>query len=124
MASGWASALTLSPMYKDELVYTDLYMARFELENTGRDVMYYDVWVTKDVDTLLPEEGLYKGNEVLGGESYKQITVPVMDIKPNKLEKVYVCVQEKSGDGKLAVVGRTCAKLRLYWPLQELRTLE
>lgn len=124
LVTGWANALTLSPMVKDDLVYTDFYMARFTLENTSDDVMYYDVWLTDNVETLLPGEGLYKGEEVLGGNSYKTMEVPVMGIIPDKLEKFYVCVQERVGDGKLAVVGRTCAKLRLYWPLVELQQLE
>ncbi|ANO57515.1 hypothetical protein [Vibrio phage vB_VhaS-tm] len=110
-------------MYKDELIYTDFYMAHFELENTAKDVMYYDVWLTSDMETLLPEEGRYKGREVLGGNSYKTIQVPIVNIKPDNLEKFYVCMQEKAENGTLAIVGRTCAKLRLYWPLAELRKL-
>lgn len=111
-------------MYKDELVYTDFYTAVFELENTSETVMYYDVWLTNDVESLLPKERLYKGKEVLGGSSYKTIRVPVMEIKPDNLEKFYVCVQERAKKEKLAVVGRACAKLRLYWPLRELQTLQ
>lgn len=127
LVSGWANALTLSPMYKQELVYRDLYKAVFQLENTSPRVVYYDVWVTLEPSLPPPKDwmyGLFKGEEVLGGNSYKQMTVPVFNIKPDKLETYFVCVQERPEKEKLSVVGKACAKLELYWPLAELRKLQ
>lgn len=124
LVSGWANALTLSPMIKDELVYSDLYLATHKLSNTSQNLMYYDVWVTKGEKSYDSGDAIYKSSEVLGGNSYKSITVPIMDVAPDKLGVYYLCVQEKPEKGKLLVVGRVCAKLRLYWPLAELRKLQ
>lgn len=124
LVSGWANALTLSPMYKDELVYNSFYTAVFRLDNTSTGVMYYDVWVGADVNKLEPEDGLYVMGTVLGGKDYKNIFVPMPWIEENKLEVYYVCIQEKPLLEGFSAVGRVCAKLRLYWPLAELQTLQ
>lgn len=123
LVSGWANALTLSPMKVDELVYTDFYLAHFSLFNTSHDVVTYDVWVSSN-DRLKPEEGLYKGEEVLGGEGNKVITVPIYEIPADTLEVYYVCVQERPLKSQLSVVGKVCAKVRVYWPRSELQTLQ
>ncbi|AUG85330.1 hypothetical protein FDJ20_gp172 [Vibrio phage Thalassa] len=121
LISGWANALTLSPMYKDDLVYQDLYMAKFKLENNGADLQEYDVSLHKES----PEgEILYTSEDVLGGDGYKSLSVPIYDIKPDKLQKYYICVTEKPKENqKWGVVGRACAKVRLYWPQSQLRQL-
>lgn len=122
LVSGWANALTLSPMRVDSLVYQDLHIARFLLENTSDTVMYYDVWVSTQED-LSPTNGLYLGEEVLGGGDYRAVTVPIDYIEADKLGVYYVCVQERAESKGIGAVGRACAKLRLYWPRAELRKL-
>ncbi|CAL9983077.1 hypothetical protein VPHD81_0031 [Vibrio phage D81] len=123
--SGWANALTLSPMYFNELAYSDFYMARMEIENNSESARYYDVWVTIDPYASVPEEGSqYTWSEVLGSNEYKTISVPILNINPDQLEVRYVCVQERPNYGKLEVVGRACSKLRLYWPRSELLKLQ
>lgn len=124
LVSGWANALTLSPMKVEELVFTDFYVANFRLENTTSGLMYYDVWMTPDTDHIEPEDGYYALGTVLGGKDFKSIRVPVTGIEKDKLKELYVCVQEKPSNAELSVVGRTCAKLRLYWPASELRKLQ
>lgn len=124
LVTGWANALTLSPMIKDELAYSDLYLTTHKLSNTSNKLMYYDIRVTKGEKSYDDGDAIYQGSEVLGGDSYKSITVPIMDIAPDKLGVYYLCVQERPEKGKLLVVGRACAKLRLYWPLAELRKLQ
>lgn len=108
-------------MYKDELVYRDLYMAKFKLENNSTEIQYYDVYVAKNS----PEgEKIYEYEDVLGGEGYKSLNVPIHSVKPDELQKYYVCVTEKPKEGqKWGVVGRACAKVRLYWPQSQLRRL-
>lgn len=108
-------------MYSDELVYQDLYIAKFRLDNTDTGIMYYDVEIHKNS----PEgEVVYKTDDVLGGEGYKSLKAPIYNIKPNELEKYYVCVTEKPKEGqKWGVVGRVCAKVRLYWPRSQLQQL-
>ncbi|CAL9960520.1 hypothetical protein VPHK250G1_0053 [Vibrio phage K250 g1] len=123
MVSGWASALTLSPMRVDSLVYQDLHIARFLLENTSRNVTYYDVWISTRED-LSPNKGMYRGEEVLGGDDYRPITVPIDHIEADKLGVYYVCVQERQESNGIGAVGRVCAKLRLYWPRAELHKLQ
>lgn len=122
---GRANALTLSPMYFNELAYSDFYMAIMKIENNSEDVRYYDAWVTKDPYSSVPrEDSQYAWSEVLGGNEYKTISVPILDINPDQLEVRYVCVQERPNYGKLEVVGRACSKLRLYWPRSELLKLQ
>lgn len=123
VVTGWANALTLSPMKQDEILYKGNGYANFQLENTSNNVMFYDVWVSRDPSSLEPAVGLYKGEEVLGGDSYRQISVPIWGVKPNQLEVYYVCVQERPSGSEIAVVGRVCAKLRYYWPQAELQQL-
>lgn len=121
LVSGWANALTLSPMHYDKLVYTNYHTASFKVENTLKESVEYDITVTREG---LEGERVYRGRLELGGSEYRTIGVPIMDIEPDKLSMFYVCVQEKPGSEKWTVVGRTCAKLRLYWPLLELRQTE
>lgn len=123
LVSGWVNALTLSPMRQDEISYKSNVYAYFQLENTSNNVMFFDIWISTNPDTLEPAMDLYKGEEVLGGNSYKQISVPIKDIKPNKLEVFYVCVQEKPSGSEIVIAGRVCAKLRYYWPQAELQLL-
>lgn len=114
-------------MYRDELVYRDLYRANFQLENESDNVMYYAVWTTKDPYADPPKDwmyGMYNGEEVLGANSYKMISVPIFNIKADQLETYFVCVQEKPQNAKIVVAGKACAKLRLYWPLSQLQKLQ
>ncbi|AFB83935.1 hypothetical protein F404_gp078 [Vibrio phage pVp-1] len=121
LISGWANALTLAPMYFDELVYQDMYIAKFRLDNTDVDLRYFDVTVHED---SLDGNVVYSNTEVLGGESYKSLRAPIYNLKPDKLQKFYVCVTEKPKEGqKWGVVGRACAKVRLYWPQSQLQQL-
>lgn len=103
------------------MVYQDFYQVPLKLENTNKDVTSYDVTLHK---ASWDGKIIYKAEEVLGGEGYKTIKVPISNIKPNKLTKLYVCVQEKGKEGQWGVVGRVCAKVRLYWPLAELKQLD
>lgn len=108
-------------MYIDDLVYQDMYIAKFRLDNTDVDLRYYDASIHKD---SLDGEVVYKSDDVLGGEGYKSLRVPVYNLEPDKLQKFYVCVTEKPKEGqKWGVVGRACAKVRLYWPQLQLRQL-
>lgn len=122
LLSGWANALTLSPMYKDDLVYQDMYIANLKLENTDVDLRKFTIKVRSDS----PEGKIISTQEdILGGEGYKTIKVPIYNIKANKLHKYYICVTEQPKEGDAwGVVGRVCAKVRLYWPLSELQHLE
>lgn len=105
----------------DELVYQDMYMAKFRLDNTDVDLRYYDVYIRKNS----PEgEIVYSSEDVLGGENYKSLNAPIYNIKPDTLQKFYVCVTEKPKEGEeWGVVGRVCAKVRLYWPQSQLQKL-
>lgn len=109
-------------MYKDDLVYQDMYIANFKLENTDVDFRSFIV----NVREKSPEGKILSTQEnVLGGEGYKTIKVPIYGLKANELHKYYVCVTEKpKGGERWGVVGRVCAKVRLYWPLSELQRLE
>lgn len=119
-----AQALTLSPMRVDKLVYNNLYIANFELRNTDEKFRTYDVWISRDLNTLEKEKSAYSQKEVLGGKSYKKLSVPIYQIKPDELEVYYICVQERPLNKGIGVVGRVCAKLRLYWPQSELLKLQ
>lgn len=105
----------------DRMVYQDFYQVPLKLENTNKDVTYYDVTLHK---AGWNGKILYKSEEVLGGEGYKTIKVPISKIKPDKMNKFYVCAQERGKEGQWGVVGRVCAKVRLYWPLAELKLLD
>lgn len=124
LVSGWANALTLSPMRIDSIVYGSSHITNLSITNTNVNVAFYDVWVSKNVETLEPEGGLYQGETVIGSDVTISFSVPIFNIKPDDLEVYYVCVQERPDKSEMSVVGRVCAKLRLYWPASELRTLQ
>lgn len=109
-------------MYVDDLVYQDMYIAKFKLENTDSEVTYFK---TSLFENSIEGKLLYESSEVLGGDSYKTVKIPIYEIAPNKLQKYYACITEepKGGEG-WGVVGRACAKLRLYWPQEQLKQME
>lgn len=114
-------------MRQDEVILSSSYKASFNVRNTANSVIYYDYWLTKNPENSRPKETseFYTGGElVLAGYADKTISVRIFNIKPDKLQVYYLCVQERPTQGTIAVVAKVCGKLRLYWPQSELRKLQ
>lgn len=109
----------------DEIVFSHFYKATFTVRNTSNHVVSIDYWVTTEPEKAKPKDvnGYSLVGEVsLAGYEHKIIFARISNIKPDKLQVYYLCAQEKPSNQNIAVVGKACAKLRLYWPQSELLT--
>ena len=117
--SVYTSALTLSPMYSDNMVYSDFEEAIFKVSNESDATAFYDIWVTNGESR---HRKIYESEMVVAQNNYSMFTVPIR-IKPDQLEVFFVCVQERPSKASMqsGVIARICAKLRFYWPRSLLR---
>jgi len=117
--SVYTSALTLSPMYSDNMVYSDFEEAIFKVSNESDATAFYDIWVTNGKNR---DKKIYESEMVVAQNNYSMFTVPIR-IKPDQLEVFFVCVQERPSKASMqsGVIARICAKLRFYWPRSVLR---
>lgn len=83
----------------------------YKVHNHGEDYQEFKYWV----DLVGQEDEIEKGEFGVAGNATHQLTIPIIDIKPDEKMVYRVCVQEKPKAGTQVAL-RNCARLRLYWP--------